>query len=387
MKTINSLASTAFLTFFISNAWANPMNTQNSPAPQPITVMPVTIVPSDEPPEWRDFRTLSAHPNGEEIFFVECHKDLPENCRVLRLHLKTSALSYYALPKGYAYLEAYLSPSGKKLAMVRVSQQVTSIHENLERKEIAIMNSDGSGLEVLPLASGPKTMPKFNANDDRLAFWRSKPRKPGSKTLAADYDVYEYDFKTGKEYAFGASYKFFQGGEIHYLLGGDELLVKADVPLAEEGRLGMNTQDYRKRYSNYIFRLQRGQTAWVAPLFADESFEGLWQLALSRDGEMVFEATPPKVGSISIYRYKASGGFFKWSKGQGQDSTRIVFGTASLLYSALAGNQLIGIFNNYASQGDRSLKRFLTLDMQSGEWRAMSIPPLSAARSMPVTLK
>ena len=95
------------------------------------------------------------------------------------------------------------------------------------------MNTDGSGLEVMPLAAGPKTYPTFNANDDRLAFWRSKPRDLRAKTLAYDYDVYEYDFKTDKETAFGPSYRFFQGDTIRYLPDGDELLVQADVPLSD----------------------------------------------------------------------------------------------------------------------------------------------------------
>lgn len=55
--------------------------------------------------------------------------------------------------------------------------------------------------------------------------------------------------------------------------------------------------------------------------------------------------------------------------------------------STLIENKLIGIFNNYAEQGNRHLMRFLTLDMQSGEWRALPIPPLSAATAIPVRLK
>ncbi len=106
----------ASLGCFTSNGAVNPMDTPNSPAPQPITVMPVTVIPSKEPPDWRDFRSLSAHPNGEEIFFVECHIDIPEKCRLLRLNLKTRGLAYYALPIDYQYVEAYLSPSGKKMA-------------------------------------------------------------------------------------------------------------------------------------------------------------------------------------------------------------------------------------------------------------------------------
>lgn len=394
MKFINSLAITTLLTFFISNGLAHQMNTPNSQTPQAITEMPTTIIPSNDPPDWRDFRTLSAHPNGEEIFFVECQKNLAENCRVLRFNLKTRSLAYYALPKGYAYLEVYLSPSGKKLALLRASQQVTTFPENLERREIAIMNVDGTGFEVLPLALGAKTRPTFNASDDRLAFWRAKPRtESGAKTLAAGYDVWEYDLKAGKEYAFGASYRFFQAGEIYYLPSGDELLVTAQWPSegfagnsfdepAGRAFLGLSSNEYRKRYVNQVFRLHRGQADWSEPMFANESFKTLMRLALSRDGAMVFDATPPK-GATSIYRQEPDGGFRQWSTRKPWD----VFGTASLWYSALVGNQLIGIFDNKDAQLEPGLKRFLTLDMQTGEWRALSIPPLSAARAIPVTLK
>lgn len=386
MRTVSTLAITAFLTFFISSGLASQIDAQSSQASQPITVMPVTIIPANEPPDWRDFRTLSAHPNGEDIFFVECKKDLAENCRVLRFNLKTHALAYYALPKGYAYLEAYISPSGKKLALLRASQQVTTFPENLERREVAIMNTDGTGFEVLPLALGPKTRPTFNASDDHLAFWRAKPRTElGAKTLAAGFDVWEYDLKTGKEYSFGASYGFFQAGEIHYLPSGDEILVKGHVP-SGEALLGLSLHDYEVRYPNYIFRLRRGQTTWVAPLFAKESFKGLMRLALSWDGTMVFDAEPPN-GSTSIYRQEPRGGFRQWSTGQQALSVWEVFGTAALWYSALVGNQLIGIFDKYDAQREHDLKRFLTLDMQTGEWRALSIPALSAAQAIPVTLK
>ncbi len=165
------------------------------------------------------------------------------------------------------------------------------------------------------------------------------------------------------------------------------MLVKSDVPLSDEGLLGMTTHEYGKRYPNHIFRLKRGQTQWVEPLFAHESFKGLWQPTLSRDGDLVFDAAPPKMGSISICRHKTSDGFLKWSTGQGQDSIWVVFSTARLMYSALIDSKLIGIFSNYVSQNNQRLRRFLTLDMESGVWRAMSIPPVSTAKAIPVTLK
>jgi hypothetical protein len=394
MKTINRLIIKIIFTFFISNGIASQMKNQNPPEPQPISVVPTTIIPSNESPDWRDFRTLSSHPNGEDIFFVECKKHFHENCRVLRLNLKTRVLNYYDLPQGHTYLEAYLSPSGRKLAVIRTPQQVKNFPENLERREIATMNADGTNFEVLPLTVGPKTRPTFNASDDRLAFWRAQPRvEKGAKTLASSYDVWEYDLKMRKEYPFGASYRFFQAGEIHYMPGGDELLVAAQWPSEGFNResfdtplggafLGLSSNEYRKRYVNQIFRLRRAQTDWSEPMFSSESFSNAMRLALSSDGAMVFDATPHK-GSISIYRQEPNGSFRQWSTRQPWD----VFGTASLFYSALVGNKLIGIFNNKDNQRERDLKRFLTLDMQSSEWRVLGIPPLADAQPIPVTVK
>lgn len=386
MVQINRLVMVVFVAFFISNALATSMNTFNAPAAQPITVMPITIVPSNEPPDWRDFRSLSAHPNGEDIFFVECYKKPAEDCRVLRFNLKTRALTYYDLPKGYMYLSAYLSPSGKKLALVRVPQEVKSFPENLERYQIAVMNSDGTNFEVLPLAQGVKNRPTFNASDDRLAFWRGEPRTQPAKTSVTDIDVYEYDFKTGKEYPFGPSYRFFQAGEIYYLPSGDELLVNTDIPLQEQARLGLDTHAFGIRYPNHIFHLRRGQTGWTAPLFANESFKAASRLALSRDGAMVFKAEAKKEGT-SIFRSERAGGFTQWSYGFADNSIRHLFGAATANYSVLMGNQLIGIFNKHDAQRERDLKRFLILDMQTGEWRTLHIPSLSTAKPIPVTTR
>ncbi len=64
------------------------------------------------------------------------------------------------------------------------------------------------------------------------------------------------------------------------------------------------------------------------------------------------------------------------------------FEVGTLKYSTIIGNQLFGIYDRYRAIPDHgAARRFLTLDMQSGEWRAMLIPPLSTAKAIPVTLK
>lgn len=361
---------------------------------QKISVIPSSIIASNELPDWRDFRTVSSHQNGENILFVECEEILLADCRVLRLNINTRKFNYYDLPQGYRYLEAYISPSGKKMAVIRSPKQAQNFPENLNDREIIIMNSDGTNFEVLSLAVGPKTRPTFNASDDRLVFWRAQPRaEKGAKTLASNYDVWEYDLKKGKEYPFGASYRFFQAGEIHYLPGGDELLVAAQWPSEgfngvsfdnPSGRafLGLSSNEYRTRYVNQIFRLRRVQTEWSEPIFSNESFSRAMRLSLTSDGSMVFEATPLK-GSVSIYRQEPDGGFRQYSMQQSWD----MFGTAALLYSTLVGNQLIGIFNNKDAQRKRDERRFLILNLENGEWRALVVPPLAIAQPIFVTLK
>ena len=119
----------------VTQGLASTMNNASPPAerraPAPVTMMPVTSLPSQEPADWRDFRTLSAHPNGDEIFFIECLRTPSPDYRVMRLNLKTRALAYYDLPKGYLYFEAYVSPSGNKLALTRRAEAVETYPETL----------------------------------------------------------------------------------------------------------------------------------------------------------------------------------------------------------------------------------------------------------------
>lgn len=144
----------------------------------------------------------------------------------------------------------------------------------------------------------------------------------------------------------------------------------------------MSSKDYADRYLNHIFRLRRRETQWVAPLLANEPFKHLTRLALSRDGAMVFEAEAKKEG-MSIFREGRQGGFSQW-----QDKTWDAFETGGVQYPALIGNQFLGIFRRRLALREGSIdRRFLTLDMESGEWRAMGIPPLITAKAMPVTLK
>ncbi len=362
--------------------------------PKPITNMPIKIIPSNQPVEWRDFRAVSAHPDGENIFFVECVNQPSSDCKVLRFNLKTKVLAYYDLPSEYFYVEAYLSPNGKKLSLVLIPKKITTFPETVQSIEIAIMNADGTNFEILPLASGIKTRPMFNFKNDKLAFWRAKPREQPAKTMASHYDVYEYDLKAKKEYLFAASYQFFQAGEIYYLPNGNEIVIGADVPSSDKALFGLDIWGYSKKYdNNMIFRLRRGQADWAEPLFIGDGFEFAHRVTLTHDNKIIFEATNREQEqkgsskwSYSVYRQEQNS-FSKWSRGDKENPICKIFDTGSLKYSALLGNRLIGIYHKNASGRYSISYRFLILDMTTGEWSALNIPPLYTARAIPVTVK
>ena len=347
-----------------------------------ITLMPTTIVKPDGPPDWRDFRTLSADPTGQILYFIECYRQPAPDCQVLRFDRATQQLYTYQLPEGYVYLEAYVSPSGRKLAMVRIPNG-TAFPETLEQRQIAIMNIDGSGFEVLPLAPGPKSRPTFNATDDRLAFWRAQVRMDRSaKTSASRYDVYEYSFDTRQEAQFAASYQFFQGGCLYYLSDQRQLLVHGDVPMRDEALFHLSTHEYKKRYPNHLFRLNRKQTTWTHPMYSREPFIYMMRVTANARGDIAFSAEAIQEGG-SIFLDKQDGSFFRWS-----ERLWPAFETNTLLYAALLDSELVGIYvKTTAISREHGKTRFLRLDMTSGEWRALPMPALSTAQSISVSLK
>lgn len=368
----------------LTSGVAAQINSPTATAVQQIISVPTTVIPPKEPPDWRDFRTVSAHPDGEQIVFVECDRDIPANCRVLRMNLKKNELFYYALPPEYTYSEAYFSPSGNKIAMIRVSTQFTTLPDNLEHREIVVMNSDGSGYEVIPLALGAKTRPTFNTAEDHLAFWRAKPREAGAKSIASGYDVWEYDFKTQKEKIFSVSYRFFEGGEIHYLPNESEMLVSAFVPLEDSASFELSTSEYISKYPTQIFKLKRDEKKWNTSMVNNPFFYSSTaaQFSIMKNNDMILKASTLK-GYMSIYKQEKNGAFFEWSARQLWNE----FDIATMMYSAMSGDKLIGIFNDKNQQQKSTSKRFLMLDMIRNEWSALIIPVIKTATPIGVSLK
>lgn len=207
----------------------------------------------------RDFRSLSVSPDGEELFFVEVDERLPEHSRILRYDLKKSTLRHFDLPKGYAYTEAKVSPSGKYIVMTRMKEvpftAEAKLREALDNSELAIMKIDGTDFRALRLSRGFKRSPVLSNDDSKVAYVRGSLRPQNSKSLASRLDIWEFDLKTGADTLFAGHFEFFEAGHMQYLSGDNEILFQAFGPR----EFAQSMSEYAKKYnSSNIYRISRG---------------------------------------------------------------------------------------------------------------------------------
>jgi len=261
-----------------------------------------------DPAKGRDFREISVHPNGEELLFVECSRELDPTggCYVLRYHLTTKHLDRYALPAGYFYKTASFSPRGKYVVMSRVPKHDTSeenVRQAHEQSEIVVMRADGSGLRVLPLTTGNKVAPILSQDEMRVAYWRSTLRPPGSKTFSSNFDVWEVMLETGQDKLFAGPFSFFERARLQYL-SQDEVLVGAYGPKEH----AQSMHEYQKKYSHSeMYRIRRNMTTLPEPILTEVEHASF--PSIDNAGNLYFTGARP---GISLFRKPVQGAIQQW---------------------------------------------------------------------------
>jgi hypothetical protein len=223
----------------------------------------------------RDYRHLSLHPNGQEILFTECSDSLSTGCGIFRYSLKTQHLEHYNLPEGYAYLEASFSPQGNYVVMHRMplpesEEDKEKVRAVQQVAEIAIMKVNGQAFQVLPLSPGPKTGPIMSNGEDKIAYLTMTPRKPGSKTLFANFNVWEFDLNSLTYQLFARDFRFFDIGTMQYMPDDQAILIEGVLPSSDHRDAGLSVTEYFKRYNgSSIYLLQRGEKVLSKPMFTE----------------------------------------------------------------------------------------------------------------------
>ncbi len=337
----------------------------------------ISSASADVAPIGRDFRDLSIHPNSDELFLVEVNeKKLPEHSRVLRYNLKQNTLQHYVLPEGYAYTDAKISPSGNYIVMKRVKEvdlkDETKIRETLSDPEIAIMKTDGTDFRALKLSSGYKHGPILSNDDSKIAYWRGALRPPHSKSLASFFDIWEVDLKTGSDTLFAGNFEFFEGAQMQYLPGDDEILFHAYGPRVH----AQSMSSYDKRYNHsHTYKASRGLTTLPEPILTEVYGSAL--PLIDRAGNLYFEGAGND--ATSLLRKSPQEEIKRWI------ILRIDF--ASLFATAVAPNGAYIAFiypfpDTRPSEGKRGIGM---LDTQISQWGTLSIPPLES--SSPIVVK
>ena len=150
--------------------------------------------------EKRDFiRDISFSPDGKKILFNRSFDHGPYMIHVY--DMEKGELAAYQSPKGETWGHARYSFDGKRIVFITMpligdkGDKADPAHW-----QIAIMDPDGKNVRKITSTTGFKLYPSFSHSSRKIIFTRADViREKGSRTPAADYDVYEVDVATGRE--------------------------------------------------------------------------------------------------------------------------------------------------------------------------------------------
>jgi hypothetical protein len=322
----------------------------------------------------RNFGSIKISPNGEDWIFTEYkftgkNKDQSE-AHILILNIPTRKLYRYDLPAGYDYAFPIFSPKGNWILAIRYPSHDSSyakFQKTLEHGEIVMMRPDGSDFQVLSAPKGRYVDPAMSPSETKIAYWSgATPRPEGSKTILANFNVYEYDLTTKQSSMFSGPFNYFGVGRLQYI-DEDTLLLNADYPLVAPD----DPFAYSKKYNNsQVYITKRGEKKLPAPAFSNIE-HSMWA-SLDKNNNYYMYGQDPKKGA-SFTRVSAANEIKFWTMPIMQP--RSVIADPNGRYMAF----------QYTIGELRSKERAMgMLVLDSGEWFQVIIPPFDSAISIPV---
>ena len=260
--------------------------------------------PFEAPKEGRVISRVSIHPDGEHWIFTEAvDKTGGVMTNIVWLfHLPTRKLRRYQLPEDHQYGYVRFSPSGRFVVMARYPNQRDGSEAEYRRVisevELVMMNMDGSEFKVLSVPKGMLLMPVVSPDEKKVLYSISKKmRDPGERTLLTNFDIYEFDIESGKNYPYSRSLTFYSFHSIDYI-SNDEILIGAYGLLAG-GSVPSHTPSI---HASEVYYLKRGSEEGPRALFS--MFKSANDPTVDAKGNIFFEAYVDNVG-ISIVRHSS----------------------------------------------------------------------------------
>lgn len=171
---------------------------------------------------------ISFSPDGKKILFSRRNGGRPYMLHVY--DLTTAELSAYQSPKEETWMQARYSFDGKHI--VFTAMPLIECKEDPANAQIAVMDPDGKNVKKITKTTGLKLYPSFSHSGRKIIFARADViREKGSRTPAADYDVYEVDVATGRETRL-THFRFFSMSRPYYFPDDKTFIFWGDFPRA-----------------------------------------------------------------------------------------------------------------------------------------------------------
>jgi Tol biopolymer transport system component len=312
-----------------------------------------------------DIRNPRFSPDGKQIVFDIANGSFYERIRIYLYNLETKELSTYKAPDGQSFEMASFSDDGKKLVFItspigdRNSSVYKQRNEILLEYQIAIMNVDGTDMQVLTSDKHLKIFPAFSHKGDKIIFAMAEKIRDKGATPASFYNLWELDLKKGKGTMFmGKKFSFYQMGYSTYFNDDERVLLNAYGPM-DNLPTELNVRNFHdKTNSSNVYQIKRGQTEFSMPILME--FLSSNEATMDKDENIYFDADEKKEGS-KIRKFGIAGQFSKWDFPIKQG------GTSKGMSVSKDGKYVAYCFTS-------SISQLMFLDTNTGVWSEIVLP-------------
>lgn len=287
--------------------------------------------------QFTNILTISVSPDGNQILFDGCgHKEYPA-CTIYRFDRDSDRLYRYLPrnPQESLYGGRY-SPSSNRIAFSLMPVD-TAGNDIFEDTQIAMMQQDGSGLQIVIAGKGLKTAPVLSYDEKQVVFFKSEMSSVGSplrkqQTRANRYDLYNLNLFDGREMRL-TKYEFYSAGNAYFSSNNKKVFFEGDSPMRtpdwDQG--GGYREEFKKKYQdNIIFTVPTDGSASnreLIPYFIHSY--GSKKPVVFKDGSLVFEGREGIQGFIHYYKRSPDGSLHKIAYeelggGKGEDGKSLI---------------------------------------------------------------
>lgn len=233
-------------------------------------------------------------PRNDKLAFNYCRRTV--SCTIGLYDLTTGSLSYYQAPENEIWADANFSPDGTNLAFVVIP---IIDHKRDLTGQVAIMNSDGSGIRKLTDSPTFKSSPSFSPDGQRIIYARANERPERTRNPIGGFDVYEVTLNAGPERRL-TNFIFYLMTAPFYLPDGKHFIFSGEGERCHWKTLDEFTQcgkQYKEQYQGNRIFIMEPEDSTLHPAFVNGDYSDAPHI--SHDGsKILFVSRTNKIDGV-----------------------------------------------------------------------------------------